>query len=293
MDDTTGRMKPRGVEDETALRTREIREEIAQTRVDMSETIEAIQDRLTPSNLVAQAGESVRNATTEKVKQMANSAGQAADRVMDTSFAQTVKANPVPAAMIGIGAAWLLLKGRSEPREFRSAQRDWRVTDRDVAVGTTGYSAYAGGAVNESSRGPQFGNDVRRDYASAGRESVSFDRVVRENPLVVGAAAALVGIAIGMSLPASETENQLMGEARDTIVDRARELASDTADKVQDVAAKAVGETAPPRDAIRPTPDAGVEGRLAEIREDAVGSASGSIGNARSGRVTTRRNTTS
>jgi hypothetical protein len=65
MDDKTGRMSaPRT--DESEVRTQEIREEIAQTRVEMSETIDAIQERLTPSHLVAQASETVRNATSER-----------------------------------------------------------------------------------------------------------------------------------------------------------------------------------------------------------------------------------
>ena len=142
MDDTAGRVgSPRGEQDDTDIRTQEIREEIAQTRVEMSETIEAIEERLRPSNLVAQAGETVRNAATEKVKSMANTAGHAADRAMDTSFVQTVRANPIPAAMIGIGTAWLLMKGRSSesrrararnyeryrtPGAYRTESRDWR-----------------------------------------------------------------------------------------------------------------------------------------------------------------------
>ena len=286
MDDTTGRVARRDTTDDTDQRTQEIREEIAQTRVEMSETIEAIQERLTPSHLVAQAGETVRNATTEKVKQMANTAGQAAEQVMDTSFVQTVRANPIPAAMIGIGAAWLLLKGRSDsPRGYRSrdyryrtsgaygstgdygtgasapgsaygasgaydaGQRDWRVgTPESTAVGTTGYSEYASGSAGASSRVPEFGGEMR-NYSRA--QSVSFDRVVRDNPLVVGAAAALVGVAIGMSLPASETENKLMGEARDSVVDRARDLAGDAAEKVKDVAGKAVEAATDVRDAAQ------------------------------------------
>jgi hypothetical protein len=266
MDDTSGRVTRRPEEEETDIRTQEIREEIAQTRIEMSETIEAIQERLTPSHLVAQAGETVRNAATEKVKEMANTAGYAADKVMETSFAQTVRANPIPAAMIGIGAAWLLMKGKSDGgrrrtqdyRRYRTEQdyvpqRDWRVgSTGDVAVGTTGYAAhgadyagessrasYAGESyAGESSRTPEFGGDLR-GYERGRRQSVSIDRVVRDNPIVVGAAAALVGVAIGMSLPASETENRLMGEARDTVVDRARDLASNAAEKVKDVAGQA------------------------------------------------------
>jgi hypothetical protein len=267
MDDTTGRVTPRDP-DETEIRTQEIREEIAQTRIEMSETIEAIEERLRPSNLVAQAGETVRNAATEKVRSMANTAGQAADRVMDTSIGQTVRANPIPVAMIGIGTAWLLMKRRSDEGrrrntsdydQYRTAgayaggDSDWRRDSSGAAVGTTGFVDYGSAPSSDAAaRVPEFGGEMPQ-YRRDTRRSLNFERVIRDNPLVVGAAAALVGAAIGMSLPASETENRLMGEARDSVVDRAREAASDAAERVQDVAGKAADAATQVRDAARRT----------------------------------------
>jgi Protein of unknown function (DUF3618) len=248
---------------DTEQRALEIREEIERTRDDMSETIDAIQDRLTPANLVAQAGETVRNAATEKVKQMANSAGHAADQLLDSSLMETVRLNPIPAAMIGIGAAWLLMKGRSGSRasgyargSYRSGYgRDRRNLDAGSSSSSGGYgSGY--GAVGTSDpteaggsrraytedlpfRARQFAGNVRNTAARTGRRAqVSFDRVLRDNPLALGAAAVIVGAAVGMSIPGTETENELMGEARDTVVEGARNLASDAASKVGDSASK-------------------------------------------------------
>ena len=258
MDDTTRRV---GGADETDLRAEELRAEIAQTRSDMSETIEAIQERLTPSHLVAQAGETVRNATTEKVKQMANTAGYAADQVMESSFARTVKSNPIPAAMIGIGAAWLLMKGRSESstprrRDYRyRTQNSYSPYGMEGAVGTTGAGEYDSRTTGAAGA-PEFGGAMERygrDFNGGYSQPVSVERIVRDNPLVVGAAAALVGVAIGLSVPASDTENRLMGEARDTVVDRARGLATEAAEKVQDAAGQAVDAATTPADtAARP-----------------------------------------
>jgi hypothetical protein len=277
MDDTTGRVTGPGSAygEDPDVRTREIREEIAQTRVEMSETIEAIQERLTPGNLAAQAGETVRNAATEKVKQMAHTAEHAAEQIRESSFVETVRANPIPSAMIGIGAAWLMIKGRSQgararrygeyPRYRAGAQRDWRSSGSYVptAVGTSGTTAgtsgstagaseyeYGAGYSGDSSRVPEFGGDIsayqgserRSDQGgsyqgsypgSYQRSSVSVDRIVRENPLAIGAAAALVGVAIGLSIPSTETENRVLGEARDTVVDRARDMATEATDKVK------------------------------------------------------------
>jgi hypothetical protein len=265
MDDTTGRVNPPLDQDETDIRTSEIREEIAQTRIEMAETIEAIEERLRPSNLVAQAGETVRNAATEKVKDMANTAGYAADRMMDSSFARTVRDNPVPAAMIGIGTAWLLMNRRSAGMRRERAERysgyrasgaygsgetDWRRNSEGIAVGTTGYGDYGGGS-SSGEAVADFGGEIHPYHRQTSRPSTNFNRVVRDNPLVVGAAAALVGVAIGMSLPSSETENRLMGDARDSVVDKAKETARDAADKVEDVAGKAAGAATQVRDAAK------------------------------------------
>jgi hypothetical protein len=366
MDDTTGRVTASDAQDDTDARTLEIREEIAQTRVEMSETIEAIQERLTPSHLVAQAGETVRNATTEKVKQMANTAGHAADQVMDSSVAQTIRSNPIPVAMIGIGTAWLLMKRRSgsngrdysryrtdrgygsgsygsagygniggdsdygtgatgrgayDTGTYGTDQRDWRVgTASETAVGTSGYDQYGAGRTGESTRVPEFAGDMRGYDRYRGRStSGGFERVVRDNPLLVGAAAALVGVAIGMSVPSSETENRLMGEARDSMVDRAKGLASDAAEKVQDVAGQAANAATQVRDAasratgstgsgstgstgaagsMGSTGSIGSTGEIGSTRgsesTDAGESAGRTEGTAsRSGRSTTRRSTQS
>ncbi len=305
MDDATGRVKGPGTRKratsaaadvkpvdpslpaEADERARELRVEIAETRGEMSETIEAIQDRLKPSNVVANAKESVRNATTEKVKQMANTAEYAADRVMNNTFMDTVRDNPVPAAMIGIGAAWLIMKGRSGNGGYRGeydrsdygGRYDWRTRTGGADVrgygaegvlGETDFDAETGGGVGErvsekvsdvASRASEYVNDARyRACRTTRRAQTSFDRVLRENPLALGAAATLIGAAIGMTIPATEAENELMGDARDNVVERARGMASDAAERVQnaaeqvkDVASKTANATRPDSSASRPT----------------------------------------
>ena len=248
--------------DEDEARARELRGEIADTRSEISETIGAIQERLQPANLMAQAGETVRNAATEKVKQMANTAGEAADQVLHSSFIETVRANPIPAAMIGIGAAWMLFNRRSESRGYRysggDSYRSYETSgrygsygdgaDRPYgAVGTRGTTGTENTqsvasrakdyAADVTARAQEFTGDVRETARRTSRRAqVKFEDVLRNNPLALGAAAALVGAVVGMTVPATETENQLMGEARDSVVERARGLASEAADRVSDAA---------------------------------------------------------
>jgi hypothetical protein len=244
--------------DETDARAREIREEIAQTRDDMSETLEAIQDRLKPSTIVANATERVKNATTEKVKQMTNTAGDAADRVMHNGFMDTVRDNPWPVAMIGVGAAWLWMKGRSDSRQDSTTryaygddyypadrygvENDWRTRTAParLAYGSGEYAEDAGyeeaGGNRNSSVSDYIGDARSTARRTTRRAQNTFDRVLRDNPLALGAAATIVGAAIGMSLPATEVENEWMGDARDNVVERAREAASSAAERVESAA---------------------------------------------------------
>jgi hypothetical protein len=266
----TGRPRAATKTSDSDQRSQEIREEIAQTRDDMSDTIDAIQDRLTPANLVAQAGETVRNAATAKVKQMANTAGNAADQVLGSSFMDTVRSNPLPAALIGLGVAWMIFNSRSKSGNGRgsnrsSSQPDWRTLAAtgmhdEASEGVVGTSRTAGSerGVREytgeiASRAKDVVGSVRDSADRTGRRArVSFDRVMRESPLALGAAAAIVGAAVGVSIPTTDAENEFMGDARDTVVDRARHLAGDAADRVsdaagqvKDIASRAASTTAP------------------------------------------------
>jgi len=244
--------------DDQTRRVGEIESEIDDTRAELSETIEAIQERLTPANIAANARDTVKDAATEKVRQMA-----------DNPFIDTIRDNPIPAAMIGLGAAWLLLKGRPDSGRNRDS-RAWRDGyPRNVEryragiydegsygsavspVGTSGRSAYGSGAGVDEGLGSRIG-DAGRDLADRTREmagdvrdtarqttrraQVKFDDVLRDNPLMLGAAAVLVGAAIGATVPATETENRLMGEARDAVVDRAQNVASEAANRVSEAA---------------------------------------------------------
>ena len=54
--------------------------------------------------------------------------------------------------------------------------------------------------------------------------------MIDENPLVVAAGAMILGAAIGMLLPETGPERRIMGPARDTVVDRAQDIAEGVKD---------------------------------------------------------------
>jgi hypothetical protein len=137
--------------------------------------------------------------------------------------------NPVPAALIAVGAGWLLAnarRGRRDSSDMRfDTDRYWR-------------------EMNTHERS----NMSMPDLRGAGRQAQQhLQRMTSENPLLVGAGALLIGAAFGLALPETEPENSLMGDARDSLVERAQQIAGDAAGRLQDQArgiADAAGEMA-------------------------------------------------
>ena len=74
-------------------RPEEIEAEIARTRGDMNATLSAIEQRLTPGQLVDQGLAYVRHSGANEF--VSNLGG-------------SVKNNPIPVALMGIGIAWLM-----------------------------------------------------------------------------------------------------------------------------------------------------------------------------------------
>ena len=54
-----------------------------------------------------------------------------------------------------------------------------------------------------------------------------------ESPLAIGTATLAVGLATGLAVPATRKESELVGDARDRLVDRVRNVARETTEKVQ------------------------------------------------------------
>lgn len=76
------------------------------------------------------------------------------------------------------------------------------------------------------------GDQTGRQVKQAGRQA---QHLLEENPLAVGAAALALGAVIGLLLPATQRENQLVGELRDDLVEKGKAVASDVSQRVQEV----------------------------------------------------------
>jgi len=112
-------------------RVERLTEEIDQTRDGLTETIQAIGDKLEPGNIAREATDTVVATTRGKVDQMTYGAQETFRDVTSNpgSLVDTVKSNPVPAGMIGLGVAMLFMnrgKQGQGDRRFGSSSAGYR-----------------------------------------------------------------------------------------------------------------------------------------------------------------------
>lgn len=220
---------------------------IEQTRSNMSETVDEIQERLSPQNLKEQAKYQVREATVGRVQE--GSSG----------LMETIKENPVPAAMVGVGLGWLVMSARKQKSDSQRYSSGYYQSPyyegyesggyESGSTGTTGQArSKVSDATGQAQDKARQGMDQARERASqagdtaqyqAQRAKGGFERMLNENPLAVGAIAVGVGLAVGLSIPETSKENQVMGQTRDNLAEQAQEKAQDYKEKAQNVAQQA------------------------------------------------------
>ena len=94
----------------------QLRQQIADTRAGMTDTLDAIQDRVKPRNVVNRTMESMKESTMSRVRNFADSMGSAAGYVMARTqqprakLMRATRQNPVPAAVIGAAAMWMIVR---------------------------------------------------------------------------------------------------------------------------------------------------------------------------------------
>jgi hypothetical protein len=243
--------------------------EIEDTRGEMTSTVEEIGERLDPRNIVAGATQTVRDATVGKVEEMANTAGDMIDTAGQTAqqagtgVVETIRRNPIPAALAGLGLGWLAKNARSQgsfgggqPAQQwrRSTDVDWQYAgfDRRSGGGTAvGHQVgdkvgqvgdAAGQAVSTAQQAAQdvaervgqTAGEMPRQVEDVARQvGDSASRAFQDNPLAVGAIAVAVGAAVGLALPVTQTERKVLGEARDQVIEKAEAKANEALGEVE------------------------------------------------------------
>jgi ElaB/YqjD/DUF883 family membrane-anchored ribosome-binding protein len=337
------------------------RAQIEETRAHMTETIDAIKDKLSPAHLVEEAKEAAlgkaKDAVSGVVDAVKDKAAAVADAVsgayhaasdkasdvahgvaerfsagredeyrsptilplptasankgnLGATIVDTIKMNPLPAAIAGFGLGWLLLSMQRQqnsgsisrdtfenPADAYSSNfgtaanndgpglRD-RASDlahsvgdkasdlaqsvsgkaSDIAQNVSGKASdiaqtvsgrasdikdrasdWAGGVRDSAGQlkdraGDTVNNLTVQTKQQAGAAVDSTTQFIHEQPLAAAAIALLIGAAVGLALPATQTENAYLGPQRDKLVDQGKDAAHDVASKVQNVANVALGQ---------------------------------------------------
>jgi ElaB/YqjD/DUF883 family membrane-anchored ribosome-binding protein len=265
-------------DDSDSDEAQQIREQIVETRAQMGETIDAIQDRLSFSNLSEQVSEQVNQAVvTARAAVYDATIGKASEimksltnEISNSSFVAAAKKNPFPFVLIGAGVgllAYQAYSGRGKSTDNRG--RSSRGRENSLSEQYIG-KLHAGDAVDASRNAISKASDtvsstagtvynkvsdaVGSAYTGAG-EAVSqaynkvgelgssakdqYDHYLEENPLAVGAVALALGAAVGYAMPISSYEQKVLGPARQGLLDKAQNAASDLIDKGKEVVSEA------------------------------------------------------
>jgi hypothetical protein len=173
-----------------------------QIRADLDRTLDALERKLAPSQLLDRSLAYLRDHGGELTR----------------AVGETVRSNPIPIALAVAGIGWLVaatLRNRN---------------DVDEAYGDE--SPYADAHYAETS-GPRsnFQEHVAatRERLRSAREQTRHTQyqvvsVIERQPLLLGGLAAALGALIGAIIPATEYEDRIVGQVRDRAVERAKQM---------------------------------------------------------------------
>jgi hypothetical protein len=263
---------------------RAIERDIDATRADMRATLEALERRFSMDRLI--------DMTVGRIRERG---GEFATNLTDTAIQ-----NPMPVLLTSIGLAWMMLgSGRREVRSYGDPEatmsrsgggriKDAADTMRGAADSTRETLHHAADSSREALRsatqttretfehtaeslrsGAESIRSGATRAAAATREHVDharagMDRMLEEQPLMLGVFGLAAGAIIGALLPTTEQENRVLGEMRNKAVkgvaresrarfEAAREHATMAVDAAREHATKAVEAAVTGEEGERPT----------------------------------------
>ncbi len=186
-------------------------------------------------------------------------ASYARDRAADVP--RIVRENPVPTAMVLVGTgmlAYYAIRRSRQPSIEVEIEREPIVETETIGAGVYGYEGVVGGedieveleggstlgdrarSAREAARG-RMESAKRRLSGTAGSVKERAGHLARQgrgrsqdlyenNPLALGAVCFFAGIGLGMLLPHTRREDDLLGDRRQRLLDRAKHAAQDAKD---------------------------------------------------------------
>lgn len=252
------------IDQESQKDPQRLEREIDQQREDIGNIVDALENKLSPGQMFDRMLDFGKGNGLEFAQSLGNA----------------VKANPVPALLASVGLLWLYASrndpapapgsgmgtGRSTFVQASSPDDGSGMLDRaremggnvsDTVSSTLSQARSKVGDVTDtvsntlhqaSSRVSETAQHARDTVQQQSQRVVQgFNGLLRDNPLALGAIGIAVGALLGAALPTTEPENRLMGQASDTLADKAKQAVSSGTEKVR----SAVHEMGEPDAGIR------------------------------------------
>ena len=215
----------------------ELEREIDQQRAEIGNIVHALENKLSPGELIDTALGYVKGGGGEFFSNLSN----------------TVKANPVPTVLTSIGLLWMMAGQNRQPHS--------NVTTTGYGTSSSGpsmgekLSAKTSGIKQQGAdikeKASQMGHSVSeslgnaRSRASDSRRQASerlrggadrarggFNHLLQEQPLALGAIGIALGALLAASVPPTRREDEALGEVSDRMTDRLRHKAEEGCQKV-------------------------------------------------------------
>lgn len=232
------------------MTTEDIEDEIARTRGEMTDTLTAIERKLSPQQIMDQAVDTMREFLSDRSR-----------------VAQMVRDNPIPLALIGLGLGWMAVSAATSGESRRAKAGSYESMEgvspgwsgdetgggyapgvESPAYGTAGSAEYSAKIESAREGMRHAAHRTRGKVAEWGRQArVSANQAAdrtrdayNDHPLTMAALALAAGAAVGALLPRSRMESQTLGEVGGELARQARQTGSELAEKASRVAERAM-----------------------------------------------------
>lgn len=244
----------------------ELKRQVDHTRAEMDATIDALIDRLDPAAILSKTIHGFMGKGSKVAGKSAKMAGKAGNSLADMgeNLIEKAKENPIPTAMIALGAAWLLMSDDDDDDYTSSSgvgngytngmhsTSSHSSTSHEIGNGVkSAASSVKHGAEDAYSAVEHKAEDVAEAAKNAGKATYrqarkgwkkskqGYEIAMRKAPLAVGGVALGLGLLCGVLIPETEAEDEFMGPTRDELLENGIETAKDLRDRGLHAAAAA------------------------------------------------------
>jgi hypothetical protein len=162
---------------------------------------------------------------------------------------ETIKRNPIPAALAGAGLALLWANRAEGSQDMKHAGTyGYRSQNGGSSEGIGDAASKVGGAVESVAEGAQHvgGEVIGRADETVEQVSWKLESFMRANPLAMAAIAAGAGAVIASIVPETSKEREVLGDASRQVTSAVRDTVEEAATKAEETMDRAEEQVGSP-----------------------------------------------